>query len=401
MPNIETTAGATPTTGGGKADWSAVQEDFSDVIIKQEEKPVEPTTEPKQEEIKIEEKLVEKPTEEKPVVELTAEEIKLAAETLVKEAKELGLPENATKEDVAAAKAKAEPTPLEFKLDDITGVPEEYQDGTYKAFAKTVFNVDLPEESQEAFQKAFVTRDEFEKVQTTTLDTLLSTFKPEVATAIKLMQMGIPEDQVLAPTKQIEEYLALDDAALLRADFELQGDMGADVIDSEMEKLSAEPQKLKLEAEKLRIYLNREKNQIVEQRKQYLQKYEQDKQSAALELKKQEQSKITDALNNVSTFMDIPVNKDVKEAIIRKYNNGLYDNVLNDPAKKAEFLFHTELGAKLAKHIQNKASETAKADVRKQLLNTPPVISGGGNAINNNKQPEKDNPWGALNDFKS
>lgn len=401
MPNIETTASDTLTTGGGKADWSAVQEDFSDVIIKTEEKPVETPVETKPEEIKIEEsaKLETKAEETKP--EPTAEEKAKEVETLKAEAKELGLPETATKEDVAAAKLVAEPKSLEFKLDDIQNVPQEYEDGTFKALAKNLYNVDLADETPEAFQKAFVPREEFEKVQNITLDSLLSTLNPEVATDIKLMQMGWSREQVLAPTREIEQYLSLDDAALIRADLEAQGDLTPEIIDNKMENLAAEPQKMKLAADEMRILLNREKNQIIENRKQTLQKYESDKQAAILHQQKQERNQVTDALNNVSTFMGVPVTKEVKEAFVKKYNNGLYDTELNSPAGKAQFIFQREMGEKLTKHIQNKASEAAKMEVTKKLLNVPPVQTGAGQRVDTSKQPT-DNPWGAVSeDFKS
>lgn len=375
MENTETTVTETVNAGSVKADWSALS-DFSQVIVKPTEAaPI--IEENKPEEIKIE--------EVKP--EVKAEEVKpeVKAET--------------TPEAEAVKHEEAESGALEFKADDVSNVPQTYEDGTFKALAHDLFKIDLADESPEAFQKAFVPRSELEKLQNVTLDSVLSNVKPEVATALKLMEMGMSAETVLQPTRELDAYLALDDAALVRADLELQFKGRQDIVDNKMEILAESPDKLKLMADELKIYINQEKAQIVEERKQYLQKYETDKQTAMLHQKTQERTQVIDAMNKISEYMGFKVSKEATEAFIMKYNNGLYDNDLSSPTSKAQFIFQKEMGEKLTKHIQNKASETAKKEVTNKLLNIPPVIAGAGQQVDTSKQP-MDNVWGALEDFK-
>jgi len=379
MENTETTVVETTNAGSVKADWSALS-DFSQVVVTPTEAaPV--IEENKPEEIKIE--------EVKP--EAKAEEVKPEAKT------------DEVKPEVKTEEVKpedAESGALEFKADDVSDVPQTYEDGTFKALAHDLFKIDLADESPEAFQKAFVPRTELEKLQNVTLDTVLSNVKPEVATALKLMEMGMSAETVLQPTRELDAYLAMDDAALVRADLELQTDLTPAIIDDMMEKLSESPDKLKLESDKLRIYINREKAQIVEERKQYLQKYESDKQNAMLHQKTQERTQVIDAMNKISEYMGFKVSKEATEAFIMKYNNGLYDNDLSSPTSKAQFIFQKEMQEKLTKHIQNKASETAKKEATNKLLNIPPLVTGAGQKVDTSKQPT-DNPWGALSeDFK-
>lgn len=400
MPNLETTVVETTNTGSVKADWAQLAAELGGTKVETivEQPKVEPEVKP--EEIAIEPKV--EPTPEpviEPKVEPTAEEkLKLETETLVTEAKELGLPETATRAEVDAEKAKNKP--LEITLEDIVNVPPVYKEGTFQALAKDVFNVDLATESQEEFQKAFVPRSELEKLQNVTLDTVLSGLKPEVATAIKLMQMGLTEDQVLQPTRDIDSYLALGDAELVRANLSATEGWTEELIDNKIEALTAE-NKLALDAAEIRIGLNHNKKKIIENRTQTLQKYEADKQSALQHQKQLEQTQIINELNNVSTYMGVSIGKDAVKAIITKYNNGLYDKELNSPAAKRDFILYKELGEKLAKHIQNKASEKAMVDQKKALLNVPPVIAGAGQKVNpEQKQPA--NQWELLtNDLKA
>lgn len=377
MPNIETAAAETANTGGVKANWAAL-EDFSDVPVKTEEK----TPEPEKQEVE-------------------QQEIKTETQPEVKEE----TPENKVEEtepkpeEVKAEEKQEEPSPLEIKLEDIKDIPQEYADGTFQALAKDLYGIDLPEESVDAFKDFFVPKSELEKVQSITIDSLLSTLKPETAAAIKLIEAGIPEDRIFAPTREIDYHLSLDDAALIRADLEAQGDLTPEIIDNEMEKVASDPAKMKIEADRLRIMLNREKNQVLQERQFYLNKYQQDKQAATLQQREQEKTQVINELNKVSTFMGVPISKEVKEAFIRKYNSGLYDNDLNNPASKAEFIYHKELNDKLTKHIQNKAFEAAKKEEREKLLNVPPKVSGG-KKIDTSKQQPTNNHWGALEDFK-
>ena len=385
MPNIETTAAETANTGSVVADWGALKE-LQDVVIHEEKAPetkeVAETTDSlettKPEEINLDVK--------EEVKEETNEEVKTEAEALLKEAKESELIE--------------EDKPLiEFKVEDIADVPQDYENGTFRALAKELGG-EITEESFEAFKDNFVPRSELEKVQQLTMDSIYDALKPETATALKLLEQGWSEEQVFAPTREIDGYLGLGDAEIVRKNFEAMGDLTEDIIDNKMESLIEDPSKLKLEADEIRILLNREKKQIIENRNNTIQQFEQQRGSVALKQKEMERTQVTDALNKASAFLGVPLSTELKQALIKKYNNGLYDNDLNVATAKAEFILQKELGDKFAQHIRNKASADAKKKETSKLLNVPPVISSAGKKVDTTKQPN-DNPWGALEELKS
>lgn len=46
----------------------------------------------------------------------------------------------------------------------------------------------------------------------------------------------------------------------------------------------------------------------------------------------------------------------------QRYAEGQYDSILNDPAKKAEFIMYHHFGEQAAKNIRNKALEEAQGE---------------------------------------
>lgn len=388
------TEGNTPQREVVNTNWDALTNAYEGMSL----------TEPKKEEpaAKPEEKPVEQviPDENKPEGDKpAAEEVKTPeqeAESLKAEAKELGLPENATKEDVEAAKIEKENASkpiIEFKLEDIVGNEKEPEDGSWMAVAKAA-GVEIKEDSFDSLKEAIIAPfvKQIEDTKALTIENLFSTMKPETVAAFKLLEMGIPEQQLFHPTQQIDEYLKLGDSELVRADKEALG-WKPEMVEAELELL-AEKKLLGHEAEKLRLMLNGSKENILKQRESYIQQYEGKKQEAILHQKEHEKEHFTKAMNTVSTFMGAPIPADVKEAIIKKYANGAYDNELNTPASKVEYILQKELGQKVLKTLVNTAEQKGRDTVRTKLLAIPPVT--GNNAGQTQTQVKSDDPWAAL-----
>lgn len=378
-----------------KANWGALQEDFSEVVVqeqvqqKQDEKVADVDNAEKNDTQDIDSKTDEDQQKEgdKEVKDEKKEETKIDDQKKSDEKTDENQ-DQAEQEDI-------------FKAEDIKDVPKIYEDGTWRGTAKDL-GVELEEESFEAFKNAFVPKAELEKVQQVTLDNIYASLKqPETAVALKLMEMGVPEESVFAPTKEIDGYLAMEDTALVRADLQGQEGWTPDLIDAKIEELVGDPKKLALYAGELRIGLNQQKKNIVETRTKLLQQYDQQKQNVILQQKQQEATQFNEALDKLQTFMGKPVSKEAKEAIKAKHNSGLYDDVVNNADSKVAAIMYKEYGEKLAKLIQNKASEEAKVDTRKKLLNVPPVTSGQGKRVDTNANNQNDTNWGALlEDFK-
>lgn len=374
--------------------WNAIEEAFTNTYEGTTLTNQKPATEVKTETIP--------PTEEKPdgakhppSVEEPVKTPEQEVETLKIEAKDLGLAETATKEEIEAAKlAKAADAPLfEFKAEDIKGNEGEPPEGSWLAVAKAK-GIEIAEDSVDAFTEALIAPyvKQAQDAQILAKENLYTTMKPETATAFKLMEMGVPEEQLFHPTRQIEEYLKLEDAALVRADKEAWG-WKPEMIDAELELLTTK-NLLGHEAEKLRLTLNSNKADILKQREKFVQQYEGKRQEAILHQKEEERTQFTKAMNTVSTFMGAPIPADVKDALIKNYNKGLYDNVLNTPTSKVEYLLQRELSHKVLSVLKNTASQEGRDTIRKKLAEIPPAGSGNAGSI---QQPNqiKDN-WSAA-----
>ena len=66
-----------------------------------------------------------------------------------------------------------------------------------------------------------------------------------------------------------------------------------------------------------------------------------------------------------------------KQIMARKYSEGKYDQILNDPNKRAEFIMYHELGKKAYEAAIAKSEAKGKLSVTKHLSNVPPVENLG------------------------
>jgi hypothetical protein len=378
-----------------EANWDALS---SDPVMG--DPTFQPAAEPKKEDI-VNQDVIDKPEPDKPAEDKPVVDDKAKAEAdeklkLAEEAKSLNLPETATKEEIEAAKLAAE-SPIELKVEDIADVPKKHPEGSYKALAQQL-GFEIEEDSIDAIKSKVIPVEEAEKKAKVSKEEFFSTLNPEVAAALEFKEMGLPDNLLLEPTKEIDGWLKLDDAELVRANLAATDGWTTEMIDTEIESL-VESGKITHEAAKLRIGLNNDKNVLLAQRKELVQKYTTQKQESLVRQKEQEKTQFIEAMNKVSSLMGVPIPKEVKEALIIKYNNGVYDKDFASLTEaKVNYVLNKELGNKLAAHIRNKASEQVKKAATDELLNIPPVQSGGGGKAE--IKQEADN-WSAVEqDFK-
>lgn len=371
MPN-EVTEQNAPQQEVASTNWDAFTNDHTDAPLTQEK--------PKAEEVKVEESVIE----DKPAV---TEEVKL---------EETKNEENKPKvEEVAAETIPEEKPVIEFKADEILKDIALAEEGTWMRVAQDL-KIDIKEDSYEAFEAAIKAplQAELEALKTNAKVDYIATLKPETAAAFKLMEMGVPEAEIFAPTRQIEEYLKLDNSAIVRADLEALG-WKAEMVDAEMELLDSK-NLIDHQAEKIRLTLNEEKTNIIEQRNQLVQQFETRKEQATLIQKQQEDAHFEKALTTVDKFMDTPVTNEIKQAILKKYSNGGYENILQAANAKVELILHNELGKQLIKSLRNTAYEKGRDEIKTKLLNVPPTVnSGAGQMVDTSNQLTNDN-WAAF-----
>lgn len=373
--------------------------------VKQEEKVEEPVVEENQElELEVAD------TEQADALKAEAKELGLdenatkeqidvaKTEKLKTEAKELGLPETATQEEINAKKEELSkpPVTLELSLDDVEGFKKEPEEGSWLHVAK-VEGLEVKEDSWDAVKEALVSPyvKQIEDIKTMTVEKLFENLKPETVANLKLLESGIPEDELFEPTRKIDGYLSMDNAALVRADKVAMG-WKDDMVDREMEKLTADGL-IDHEAQKLRLMLNDAKASIIQERKTYIEQYESKKEQALLAKEEQSRVQFKQAMNKISTFMEAPISPEIKEAIAVKYNKGAYKGILSSSEAEAEYVLYKEFHKKITAALKNTASSKGKEEIVKKLLNVPPETNTN---TGSNQKPttltSNDDPWAAV-----
>lgn len=377
--------------------WEALSSDpiMGDPTYKPAEAPVEDLI--NKDIAETSEQKTERETTEKVASETKANEEKITAEktALSAEAKNLGLPETSTKEEIEAAKQLLD-SEIKITVADIENAPVKHAEGSYKALAQQLGH-EIEEESIDSFKTKFIAKHEAEKLAKVTKETFFSTLKPEVAAALELKELGIPDELLLEPTKEIDGYLSLDAAELVRADKAATQGWTQEMIDTEIESL-IESGKLDHEASKIRIELNLQKTNILAHKAELVKKYTEQNQNAILQQKEAERTQTITAFDKVQEFMGVKIPREVKEVLARKYANGAYDKDLMSPESKVDFILKMEYGPKITKYLQTKVAEKVKKENTDKLLNIPPVKEGGGGVVQTNNQTDN---WGPIDeDFK-
>ncbi len=362
MPNEENSGGM-PQSESVKANWDALSS-FSDTVVVEEPKAETP------EEEQVKDTNAEKPEE------IKTEEAKPEEKT---ETESAAKPEE-TKEVVEETKPI-----IELSVEDIVDAPKTYEEGTFQALAKEL-GYEIPEESFEVFKESFVPKAELEKIKAETTESLFSQLNPEVAAALKLKELGVPDELVLTPTKELDKLLELDDAQLYRAELEAKKIYTPDEIDLLMEKATAEDGKLPLLANIIRKDVQASRDNLLSRREEIINQYTEQKKSADLQRKQAEISQVKEALYNMKDFLGNPVSDQVKEALFAKFQSGAYDKDFSDSKYKAEYIMKKEFGDKIAKHLQNKAFEKGKESVTKELSNVPEVRSTAAKKVDTSNQ---------------
>lgn len=326
-------------------------------------------------------------------------EVKTPATQEVSTSEEVKLPDLKA-EDTKAVDQTVPAKTDEFSLDalQIKDAPKSFDANSAQALAQDL-GFQLEKESFEDFTKAlkenYVPKGELDKVKEMTKKDVLSTLKPEIATALELIDMGVPQEYAMNPTGRHEQLLGLEDAELVRAVLESMPEYAdADAVDLQMEQYNTTGQ-MAGQAKLARININREKNQILETQSQLVQQHTQKQQQAAIQQKTQSDTQFLDHLSKADKFMGLNIPKDHKDAIAAKYKSGKYDNVLNDPNNKMLAIMYLEYGTELSKQLATRSKAEGKAEFVKNMADVPNKKELGGGRVIESSQ-EKPNNWAAF-----
>lgn len=317
-----------------------------------------------------------KPVEEqKPNVEESKEEVK-----------ETTNPESElTVENTEVEKKEGEETTEEVKLDEETvlkledeSVQNEAEEGSWIAYAKAE-GLEITEDTPEAYIAAKIQplEQKIEEVKNQKLEELLHDVDPEIRMEIELSKSGLSLQDIKAPLEDIARYKSMSDVELYREDLTLRyPNATQEWIDADVEK-AVESGQIAHDAVRLRLDLDNLEAQIKQDRQQIVEKYRENNAKFLESKRSSEIESVTKALNEIPSFMGAVIAPESKQIMARKYSEGKYDQILNDPNKRAEFIMYHELGKKAYEAAIAKSEAKGKLSVTKHLSNVPPVENLG------------------------
>jgi hypothetical protein len=268
---------------------------------------------------------------------------------------------------------KPEEAELVLKAEDIQGYVKPAEEGSWKAVGQ-LFEVDVPEETPEAVVAAVKAKYEplIEEARKQTIENEYAKLKPETVTALKLIEMGIPESEAFNPTAKHVELLKMDDAALVRTNLEGLDGWDEERVNLEMEDLISNPAKLKHEALKLKEYLTSDANAIIAKREAMLNEYTQNKERAATQEKEVSFNQVKDAVMTIDSFMGAKIDPEAKQVMLQKHSRGEYGNIKGDAKDVAELICFKEFGKKIIEETKRASFAKGREEfAKKELLRIP------------------------------
>lgn len=383
------TAAVTEQQDAVKANWGVLKEAMDVVYDRQ---PVEQTTQKTEESVQNQD--VVKEQQVKDETQEAVEKTETTENQETKEETKAEKPDSGDENKEKEAALKEDAPIFELKPEDIKDAPLEFEEGDWRGVGHDL-GLSIKENSFESFQEAvkeqYVPKTEYEKALQLSEKEVLAKFKPEVAAAIELANMGVPQELIFEPTKQIDGYLSLEDSALVREDLKAQG-YTEELTDAKMEEM-IEAGKVETAAKILRFELGKQKEAILQQRQQIVEQRTAEIAQVQRQTKEKENTQIKEALNNMSEFIGVPLTKEAKEVIAKKLQAGAYDKELSSAQLKVAAILHKEFGQRFTEHMKNKFLNDGKMAEVKKLSNVPPVVTSSAGV---EKQTTQLGNWEAL-----
>lgn len=331
------------------------------------------TFEPKKEEPKTTE-VIEKKNEE---------EIKVTGELEVTKTPE------EIEADKLAETAKLEEKPLTIEETPLTieADKDEIPEDSWLALAKSK-NLEIAEDTLEAYEAAVTAPllAQIEQAKTAKVEDYLAEIDPQIRMEIELNKAGLSYEDIKAPLENIARYRSMNPVELVREDLTLKisnirelTDEDKAFIDAEIEK-KVESGEINHDHKRLMLVLDESEKQVKDEQQSIIDRYKINNAKQLEEKRSNEIASVSKALSETPSFMGSVVAKESLEAMAKKYSDGKYDHILNDPAKKAEFIMYHELGKKAYDAAIAKSKAEGHLKVVKELHNTPPVDKLGAGA---------------------
>jgi hypothetical protein len=309
-------------------------------------------------------------------------------EALLKEAKDLGLPETATKEEIEAKKAEieaAKPKEDEWSLEN-TQTQSESDESTWANLIKEM-GYEVPadfseEQGFEALQKLNEAKFEQRLQEATKMhkEDLLSEYPAEARMVMDLLKSGQTLEQLNQPFFEIAFAKSMSDEEMVRAHYEakIKSDgWDADMVDHKMQSL--DESSLAIEAKILRKNIDNYEKSLTDQRKQQLEIYTNNQKELQAQKATKANLELKTALDRVPEFLGKKLPDAVKGQLLQELQSDAYRNMPGTPEQKVDYFLYQKFGKQALKSYQDRVQEQLTLEKKKTELNVPPVTSGNAN----------------------
>jgi len=383
----ETTLPVTPATGQPQAETITTSQETVLSRLSQEfggGEEVKITTPTKTTETATQ--ITEKLEGAEPPVELTAEE----KTAIANEAKELGLPETATKAEIDKFKADKE-SETTWKVDEVVKSAEEESDGTWKGLIESFELGELPADYSE--EKGFeVVQDLFNKK----LEAIRSeaqteakyerfvdvpeTMRGEAEMVVELMKTGLTLEKINEPFMNLAAYKALSKEEQVRDSLMNRFKGDEEVVDLKMQKL-VEDGILDIEHRAIQLELQEYEERLKQGRQAQIETFKRNQQEVQAKKASQENAKLTHALDGVQEYLGKKLPADLKEKLKQELATDEYRNLSGTPQEKVDYFLYRKFGKTAMKSFQDRALEKVVLENKQNQHNVPILQNGTANRV--------------------
>ena len=319
------------------------------------------------------------------VVELTAEE----KTALINEAKELGLPETSTKEEIEKFKTeKADDST--WKLEDAAQSSEEPQDGTWGGLI-TNMGYELPEDFSEEKGFEIVQSLKQAEIETARREAIAEAsyerfadvpeeHRAEAEMIVELMKSGQTLASVNAPFEELAQIKAMNKEELVRFRLENKEGWDTEMVDREMEKL-IEDGAIDVEYKIAKAQLDGYEKSLNHERQVQIENYHSNQQKVQEQRFKQESLKLAVALDGVQEFLGKKLPNEIKPQLLQEMADADFHNLPGTPEDRVDYFLYKKLGKTAMKNFQARALEKVVLENKQSQHNVPIVQTGNVNRV--------------------
>lgn len=310
-------------------------------------------------------------------------------QALTDKAKELGLPENATKEEIEKAETAKNDT--EWKVDEVVPTKEEELDGTWKGLIESFELGEIPadyseEKGFEVVQNLFNQKLEAvkaEAINEAKYDRYVDVpeqIRGEAEMVVELMKAGQTLEKINEPFIELAQFKAMSKEELVRHNlmFRYKGD--EEVVDNKMQKL-IEDGMIDVEYKSAKFDLDNYEQSLNHQRQEQIKNYKNTQQQIQTQKFNQETAKLSHALDGVPEYLGKKLTPEVKAVLKNELASGKYHKMDGTPEEKVDYLLYKRFGKAGIQSFQSRATEKVVLQNKQQQHNVPIVQNGNANRV--------------------